>query len=171
VQVDYEPGEQPVPQPFSDENNRYTVKDGEWTFLRIHNNHSNVLNITVLDLQPDWGITQIYPSGAGYFQPLDPSRELTLPLRANLPSGMKAGTDIVKVFATLGTSNFRWLELPPLDRSGGTNQNFDGISTSSPEEPASISTLEGCGTRNLTLASGASNEWVTYQVELQVQRA
>ena len=70
----------------------------------------------MLALGSNWEIKQIFPKSAGaYFFPLDPESEFLLPLKASLPFGYHAITDIVKVFGTMGTTNFRWLELPPLD--------------------------------------------------------
>jgi hypothetical protein len=170
VQADYVLGERPQPRPFSDTDRMYTVKDGEWAFLRICNDHSNVLNITVLGLQPDRAITQIYPSGAGYFESLDPGRELVLPVHATLPIGMEVSTNIIKVFATLGVPSFRWLELPSLDRLAQEKLSVGGIAADSPEESAAIPALEECGTRDMSVSSVASWEWVASQVELQIQR-
>ena len=103
VQEDYVAGDQPEPQPFEGDGHTHLVKDGEWTFLRIKNNHRQVVFITVLDLQPDWVISQIYPARAGAFEPVDSGRELLLPLRVTLPAGYKSGVDIIKVFGTLET--------------------------------------------------------------------
>ncbi len=75
---------------------------GETAFLKITNNHSEVLNIAVLDLSPNWSIQQVFPGGQGlYFEPLDPGRSLDLiPLTADLPPGYGKGTDVIKVFAS-----------------------------------------------------------------------
>jgi hypothetical protein len=170
-QAEYLVGESSEPKPFLDADNTQTVKDCEHVFLRIRNNYSDILNITVLDLQPDWGVTQIYPPGSGYFEPLDPGRELTLSLHASPLTDMGEGTHIIKVFATVGVSNFRWLELPPLDRSFGAEQNFRETPDDSLENILSTAALEECGTREMRVAPGASGEWITYQVELKVQRS
>src|SRR4029078_1381414 len=71
---------------------------------------ARILNITVLDLAPDWSITQIYPAGAAAFEALDPQASLELDFPATLPAGKASGTDTLKVFATQNTTNFRWLE-------------------------------------------------------------
>jgi hypothetical protein len=92
-----------------------TFRAGDWLNVRIRNDYSQALNVTVLDLRPDWGITQIYPARAGLFEPFDPGQEVLLPLCAELPPGYEEGLDIIKVFATVGVPNFRWLELPALD--------------------------------------------------------
>lgn len=146
IQSDYDPMYPPEPIPFKDPGNTPTLKPDEWTFVRIRNNSSKVLNIAVLDLQPDWGITQIYPSERDTdFWPLDPNEEILLPLQAYLPSGYTNVKDVIKVFATVGFTNFRWLELPPLNN---------------PDTPDN---------RQLKLSTYPSREWITSQVEISVQ--
>ena len=75
-----------------------------------------ILNITLLALSSDWSIAQIYPSGAGHFEPLDPGKSISLEFEAYLPEGRDDSLDIIKVFATRSPTNFRWLELPSLDQ-------------------------------------------------------
>src|SRR4029079_4851777 len=114
---DFEPGSAIRPQPLESIGPTVTVADGDWAFLRIRNDyHPHVLNVTVLDLQSDWSISQIYPSRAGSYESMDPGRELILPLRVTLPDGYQAGTDIIKVFATIDTTSFSALELSALDK-------------------------------------------------------
>lgn len=109
------------------------MKVGQWTYLRITNNSRQDLNIVVFDLQPDWGISQVYPgTGEGNLAPLDAGDSFVLPLQAQLPVGIDRGTDVLKVFATLGAADFRWLELPPLsqvpDRVGAKRSLVAGAS-------------------------------------------
>jgi hypothetical protein len=179
-QSDYDPADGPEPKPFLDPGNTPIVKVGEWTFLRIRNDQSpgktndpsRILNITVLDMQPDWGITQIYPSGAGYFEPLDPGREICLPLKASLPDDYKEGKDVIKVFATLETTNFRWLELPSLDKNikeKNKDQTNRGTLGSPLERFLAAIALETPKTRDLDLPSSPSNGWITAQVEVRIE--
>lgn len=170
VQAEYVPGEKPDPQPFEHTGHTYKVADGMWTFLRVQNTFSKVLNITVLDLQPDWGISQVYPARAGSFEPLDPGRELLLPLRTSLPPGYLEGTDIIKVFATVGTSSFGWLELPALDRVFEKVNNHRGLPNGPLEELLSAFALERPATRNINPAVYASAEWLALQVEAEIRR-
>ena len=44
--------------PSTESGNVNSFKEGSQISLRISNNSYQVLNVTVLDLQPDWGITQ-----------------------------------------------------------------------------------------------------------------
>jgi hypothetical protein len=92
------------------------IEENQWTFLRITNHSNQDLNIVVLDLQPDWGISQVYPQkDEENFAPLEAGETFVLPLEAQLPRGIDSGLDVLKIFATQGPADFRWLELDPLD--------------------------------------------------------
>lgn len=120
VQDDYDPVERPEPRPMEDAAGIYTLRQGQWTFLRVSNRSADVLNIAVLVLQPDYAITQVFPLSTNlYSEPLDPGAELRLiPLLARLPPGFEEGTAVLKVFATTAAANFRVFELPSLDNRG-----------------------------------------------------
>lgn len=79
------------------------------------NDSSRVLNITVLGLNADWSIEQAYPAEAGTSELLNPGRSIPLPFPAELSAGYTEETTVFKVFATRATTQFRWLQLPPLD--------------------------------------------------------
>jgi hypothetical protein len=170
VQQEYDPADKPEPQPFNAPGNTPTLKVGEWTFLRIKNTSAQSLNVTVLDLQPDWGISQVYPSGAGdTFVEIDKGEEQLIPLCAGLPDGYSEGRDILKVFATLDAADFRWLELPALDKPLSKRDSTRG--TGSPLE-ALLAAVNGeqPQTRSLTPAANPSKEWVTAQIEVRVHK-
>ena len=175
---DYDPANEPHPKAF-DNPMLPEVNNGEWAFLRIKNGFSehqpdNVLNITVLDLQPDWGITQIYPSGAAeWFVPLDPGMEVLLPLSASLPEDYTEGTDTIKVFATLGssTTSFQWLQLPRLDQPP-RRATTRGQKPKDPlEAMMGAITSEQPIMRNLEPGRYPSRVWTTAEIELRTKRA
>ena len=116
-QANYRSGRRPAPEPFDDPMNP-TVKAGEWIFLRIRNDSSQVLNVALLNLQSDWAIDQLDILNEGArFEPFDPEQEELIPIQMlDVPEGYNEVTDIYKVFATLGQPDFRWLELPLLDQ-------------------------------------------------------
>src|SRR5512135_1128716 len=104
----------PEPQPFQEP--VPTIRPGQWVCLRITNQSSKPVNVTVLDLQPAWGIAQAYPPDSD-FEELDPGREpLVIPLKASLPEGYASGVDTLKVLATVKPTSFRQLMLPRLDQ-------------------------------------------------------
>lgn len=165
VQADYVMGDKPAPQPLAQ---GAPIQTGEWTFLKISNNSTQVLNITVLDLRPNWSIAQLYPANT-FFEPLDPGRSIELPLRASLPQGYDEGRDVLKVMGTVGPSNFRWLELPALDEPDKGHIGWRGSSTTPLDEFLAAFMNGGSGFRDLTAEANASHEWTTVQVEIDVR--
>jgi hypothetical protein len=159
------------PQPFETGNGRLTSPADEWLCLRIRNESSQVLNVTVLDLQPDWGISQIFPSTEGnFFEPLDGGDKLQIPLKTYLPPGYAEGTDVIKVFATVGAANFRWLELPPLDSPPSRawkryTEPADGL-----ERLLTVFAADRLQYRHINPAAYPSREWTTASVVLRVRR-
>ena len=166
---DFKPGSPIRPQPLESIGPSVTVPDGEWAFLRIRNNYDpNVLNVTVLDLQSDWSISQIYPSRAGSYESLDPGRELILPLRVTLPAGYQAGTDIIKVFATIDTTSFSALELSALDKPELPARS---LRQSASALGAFVAAFESSQSkRAVAVDVCASIEWVAHQVEIDIVR-
>jgi len=171
-QAEYDPEDDPQPEPLEDLQATVTIKEGEWLFLRIENQYKDRLNITVLDLQPDWGITQVYPSGGAAFEVLESGGHLMLPLKAHLPAGYQAAMDVVKVFATIRTTDFRWLTLPTLDNPirRGTERGL--FSPRNELETLFFTLMEETGpkTRTVSITPPANSEWTTTQVEIQVVR-
>lgn len=169
----YETTDAPAPQPFPDPT-QPTVRAGTWAFLRIKNASTEVLNVTVLDLRSDWAISKAYPAHAGAFEPFDPGRELLLPLRAAIvEAGVDSVRDVMKVLATVDTTDFGLLELPSLDQaSGARGPRARARPLASPLERllAAVAGDAPSGSRALTAASSASHEWTTAQVELRVVR-
>lgn len=145
------------------------IKDGKRISLRIRNNSSQVLNIAVLDLQPDWGITQIYPSGDGaYSCTFDPGQEEALSLRANLPRSYLWGRDVIKVFGTFGAANFRWLELPSLDQISIRSAALNSVPANPLEEL--FAAVASDARRNLKPDIHPNIDWVTDQIEITIVR-
>jgi hypothetical protein len=182
VQSNYDTADKPNPRPFEDPGNTPVIKEGDWTFLRIRNNlppgkpnnPTLILNVSVLDLKPDWGIAQIYPSGVGVFETLDPGQEILLPLQTFLPSSYNEGRDTIKVFATLGTTDFRWLELPALDQPPSrrkANARSGALPKDLLEQLLAVMSTTKPKTRDLNIAQYPSREWVTAQVELNIKKA
>lgn len=168
---DYQPGEQARTQPFDDLENTPIITVGEWMFVHVRNDSRKVLNITVLGLQSNWGIKQLYPGIKDTnFWPFDPGEEHFLPLRAKLADGYTEGIEIIKVFATVGATQFRWLELPVLDQSP-PNGDFR---TSHQPANSLEEFLEAMGTQELDEREfdlySANWEWVTEQREVRIQR-
>jgi len=178
-QKTYDPVDGRDPQPFGDDK---MLNLGEWAFLRIGNNlnpnpndpndPSRILNIAVMDLQPDWGIAQVYPAHAGLFEPLDPGKEIVLDLQGMLPEDYQEGTDVVKVFATLGTPNFRWLEMPALDQPIQPKSAFRGAPGDPLDQFLAVVSEDAPpqGLRRINVYASPSKGWVTAQVEVNIKK-
>jgi hypothetical protein len=164
-QHDFEYGEKPEPIPF--DSKTPVVKAGEWVTFRIKNLSENLLRVVVLDLQPDWGISQVHPDPPLLFQELDAGGEELVTLHAGLPEGYSEGRDTLKVFASLDSANFRWLLLPGLDSGNKTPKSTD-------RKPSGLDLLldvlsdEKPKMRNLSPAAYPSRGWTTTQIEINV---
>ena len=179
VQERYVRGERPNPRPFSESGATPALEIGQWTFLRIGNRSAQKLNVAVLDLQPDWGISQIYPHSLSDFVELEPGKELPLiALQAELPRDYVEGRDVIKVMASIGPANFRMLCLPaldaPLTRSADTSPERRRSATPGRSNPLealfAALTADAPQTRTLKAITDPTTEWTTASVELRVVR-
>jgi hypothetical protein len=176
VQQDYDPSDGPRPTPFSDTGHTPIVRHDWWTFLHIRNQSSRTLCVTVLDLQPDWGISQIWPEGAAdLFREFEPGHEQIIPLRALLPASYTECRDHLKVFATLAPTDFHVLSLPALDQPatrkvavrdatrGAPNVLEDLLASLVNDPPPGTPVM-----RTLLSASRPTGDWTTSAVEVLV---
>jgi hypothetical protein len=178
-QADYTPGEKPEPQAFQAPGNTPVMPTGQWAFLRIRNDASQPLNVTVLDLQPDWGISQVFPAGQGdWFVQLEPGGEQLLSLRASLPAGYVEGLDVLKVFATVGAANFGRLELSAIDEPATRGSAKRTSATQGQPNPLEdlMDAISGpqpppCASRTLTSAAYPSAGWTSSLIEVHVRRS
>jgi phosphatidylserine/phosphatidylglycerophosphate/cardiolipin synthase-like enzyme len=169
-QRDYDPVDKPAPTPFADAG-APQLEVGEWTFVRIRNSSNRVLNVAALDLQPDWGISPVFPRSQDLsFEALEPGKERILKLKASLPEGYDEGTDVLKVFGTVGIADFRLLTLPAL----GVGQ-MRGVRKAAAPQSALDALLDAVvpekpTTRTLTPGAAASEEWAVVQLQFGVLR-
>ncbi len=168
----YEPPDPPELLPLETNAGAAEVRIGDELCLELQNTSKQVLNVVLLDLKPDWGISQVYPPKAlGAFLSFDPGqRELILPLRAGLAEGMTAGSDVLKAFATVDAAPFSWLELPPLHQAQRAGRTPSRPPANPLEELFSALAFDGPGRRSLELVSSAGYEWTTEAVEIRVRR-
>ena len=91
-------------------------------------------------------------------------------LQADLAKGYEKGVDVIKVFATVGPVNYRWLELPALDQPKTRSGDFP--TPASPlEELLAATAARAPKTRDVSYAANPSEEWTTAQVELHIRRS
>jgi len=121
---------QPYPHP-----SNITLKHLDVTFLRVKNTTSQTLNISVLDLDPTWAISQIPIKGirSPFYQIQGREEFFIGRIRPRVPEGKgyEKVTETLKLFATRGLADFRWLELSSLDeefdKKGNLNQELEEI--------------------------------------------
>jgi hypothetical protein len=133
-------------EPFAEPGGDPTVKANDQIyFLRIRNlfdpvkgppsddepyieeRRRRTMNITVLNLAPDWSISRLLPpvGNAEDYYDLEPQETLKPPrtaseqqklpgLKSSLPPGVEEAIDILKVCATTDTTSFDSWQLPPL---------------------------------------------------------
>lgn len=170
AQKEYRQGEKPIPQPSEYINNPLTANQGEWVILKIKNMSPLVLNVVALDLQPDWGITQIYPNPTDCdFMPLDPGQEIMIPLQASLPAGYTEGSDCIKVMATKEPMSYRWLELPSLDKPLARDSMLKRAPGNDLERLMAAISADHADTRNVSPGSFNTGDWAVSQVELNIK--
>jgi hypothetical protein len=134
------------------------------------NDPALILNITVLDLAPDWSITQIFPAGAAAFEPLDPGGTFEFEFEALLANGRTEGLDTLKVFATQATTNFRWLQLPALDQPPVADRIQRSAINDPLEKLLASLTGESLATRDIRITSSPqARAWTTAQTDLRVK--
>jgi hypothetical protein len=173
VQADYKMGQRPRPQPVAETQGTPSVRVGEWIFLRARNHCTTVdgitLNVTVLNLRPDWSIQQVFPSRAGLFDTLEPTQELLVPLRFELPDGYDEGIDVIKFVATVAPADFHFFKLPPLD----TPTALDHAHKENSIQHVSRSSERGSGeshTPDVIVPLHDVEDWTTRQFEVRVTR-
>jgi predicted phosphodiesterase len=150
------------------------LDDGERITFRITNTSSQVVNYTVINLQPDWGITQLYPPDKDS-EILNPNDSFELPLKFEMPEGYKEATDTIKVFVTVSNTSFRWLELPRLDNPPQTPATRGGElkrGSGNPLEELMADLAEDTPPENRTRATLAFSvaKWTTVQLDVSARR-
>jgi Caspase domain len=158
------------------------VKKGQKLALRIENKlpkvpgrqEQSVIKVAILDLDPTWGIQQVYPNPAeSDYNTLDPESDDIIPFQASLPTGYNTGKDILKAFGVFEPTNFRWLELPPLDQPPTRGSTRLRASARAPanqlEKLMSDMTPDNArGVDLLTPPSYATKAWTVAQLEVQI---
>lgn len=153
------------------------ISVGEIVFLRVTNLSKKAVNLTVLDLQPDWGISQVYPAVdretgiAKDYELLEPGKEnaLLIPVQADLPTGYQQGTDVIKAIAAVEGTNFQWLQLPPLDQPIQTKSVTRAFAN--PLEELITAFAGDQVTRQvINLSAPKGTSWATAEVEVRVRR-
>ena len=154
-----------------------TLKQGTSVYLRVKNTFPQALNVAVLDIEPTWEISQIPLRGidAPFYQ-LGSQETVDTKLRFKVPEGegYEQAKEMLKLFATRGAADFRWLKLPSLDQQiKGHSEATRSMGSAfgklleavggDPNDPPSL-------TRAAVYEADPNAEWVTKQVQIVVER-
>jgi hypothetical protein len=150
--------------------NARSLTAGEEVWLRITNLSKIPVNITVMDLQPDWGISRLYPPpewGMDY-ELLESGQDIPISITTSLPEDYQDGTDTLKVFAVVDGASYDGLIMDSLDKP--------------PSEPKSTRfALDELGQflqafasprlkRHAIVSAPKGGSWTTTSIELHIRR-
>jgi hypothetical protein len=160
----------PEPQPFQEP--VPTIQPGQWVCLRIINQSSQRVNVTVLDLQPAWGIAQAYPPDSDYEELIPGGEPLVIPLKASLPESYESGVDTLKVLATVKPTSFRQLALPRLDQPippGPSEKGLERGETDPLEQLLDAVSADRPPSRDAEAVSIPGREWASIKVQVRIE--
>ncbi|KKD36163.1 caspase family protein [Limnoraphis robusta] len=137
-----------------------TITENQTYSLEIQNHYSQPVYVAVFNLQQNWAISSVLPEtkGRGIVISLEPKQKETIPL-PNLEK-KENWQNIYKVCVSVDDTNFRFLELPPLDQQKQTRRD-------TPKDPLEQllqeMTAEQPPDRNVTPAPLPSSSWTVVQ--------
>jgi hypothetical protein len=103
---------------------------------------------------------------------LQPGATIPLEFEAYLPEGVNESTDILKVFATSATTQFRWLELPALNQADPHGEAARSAIGDALERNLAMITGDAAPSSTIELAGTPGyDEWTATQVEVRVECA
>lgn len=132
----------------------------------FQNNSEEILNLTVLNLQPLWGITHIYPPGRDY-ETIDPRESKLFKLKMTLPEGASSHTmsDTLKAFVTPEPTSFAALQM------GGMKEDGTFPKTRAVGQLASLLQKLGVPRRNATIVIDSTQKlWETKEISIDTIR-
>ncbi|MDC0679322.1 hypothetical protein [Sorangium atrum] len=98
------------------------MKPDAWVFVHVVNDSSSPVNVAVIGLGEDWGIRALEPAPPGgrmfptqRYSTVDTNKESRFPLQFFLSEGRASSIDVIKIFATVGDTDFLWLLHTPIN--------------------------------------------------------
>lgn len=155
------------PIPLHDRGHNALIDDGQKLLVTVHNRTDAPVYIAVLHLDPDYGISRVYPARTGYQLVQAQGSVVLEPLELRVAGlGHSRSREILKVIATRVPTSFDVLQLPKLTQGDGR------AGPRADEESALGQLLNGVrrlGTRDLALATDENAAaWATRHLELTV---
>jgi hypothetical protein len=161
------------PESLASPGGELSIVTGESFYLHIKNNSSSEFNIAILDLDhSDWSITQVLPSpdSGSDTRVLGKKEEVWLVFTARLGAGYQQGRETLKVFASLSSASFRFLELPALDKPFVSFRTRGGLVGSVLEQLFAEFNDDQPRTRQAVLEVAASAGWTLGEVTLHLRQ-
>lgn len=147
---------------------------GETAYLRVTNLSKTAVNLTIMDLQPDWGISQMYPDAAAEMDydllESGAGNALLLPMTAWLPDDYQEGADTLKVFAVVEGTSFHWLEMPALDQPPAAPKGSPAVDDAL-EQLMTAFNASKLTRQMINMSAPKGRSWATTQVEIQIRRS
>jgi hypothetical protein len=180
-------------QPLSEPQNPVVQHNQEVT-LRITNKGSYPLKISVMDLDPAWGVFQLpldnQDYGAFFYLEKGTSAEQKFNMEVPDDEAYESSVEIIKVFAVReGLADFRWLELPaldeppPKDRNAQLDESIRGMATRGLAQESlnplnNLMEMIGADAENSPNVTRAmkpryepEQEWFTKQLRVRVEKS
>jgi len=131
------------------------------------------VNVTVLDLQPAWGIAQVYPFDSDYEELCPGGEPLVIPLKASLPEGYESGVDTLKVLATVKATSFRQLTLPrldqPIQRGPSQKGHERGTERDPLEQLLDAVSADRPLSRDASAVTRPGHQWASAKVQVRIE--
>ncbi len=102
----------PRPEVLEPGDTEQEVVAGEHFCLRFHNKTAETLHVTALSLDSRWRVGKAFPKKRTHT--LDAGEDDLVPFIADLDVDQEGGEELLRIFATTGVVDFRWLMLPTL---------------------------------------------------------
>jgi hypothetical protein len=155
--------------------NHPVIQTGDPVILQIVNRSDYDLNIAVLDLEPTWEISQIPLLGIETaFHTLLRGDRIEQPLIFSLPGdgSYLQAQETLKLFATRGPADYRWLTLPSLDQpirtKGHASRSGNPFSQLLQAIGDDASQTRETRTRAARIPPSPDAEWTTKQISLTI---
>jgi len=152
--------------PAKEDNGAYNINHGEYLTVQVKNTWRQQLHLAVFDLQPLYGVTQVFPTQSGDSRPLDKDETLVFPIRMKIPQNFE-GTACVDTFKFIATPQPTPLAALELDDLCDAESNRKGSGTNDPLNDLLDSLVLG-------LRNGRYepiDEWVIETVNIRTVRA
>lgn len=145
------------------------INDGDKITLKIKNKSPYPINITIINLQSDWGISQTWPMDSDSFITLEPEDDENFPMEMYLPEKYIEGIETLKIFATKEPTNFHWLAMSPLDCPASEKHSKRNKPTTPLEKLIYLINTSENRKRSFSITPPLDSTWATKQIDFFIK--